>query len=178
MFTCENWNSSHILGFGGSNAAVLLEEAPFIEKRMHKYTNGHSNGNGYISGNGDITGNGHHETNGTSSGASSPASSVIESPGRKRLFVVSAKSEPSILAYLSLLTDYLGTISHSGEFTKNLSYTLGQRRTHHAYRVGVVSDSLTDLKTQVATIRVSKSKSRVLAFAFTGQGAQYVVTLI
>lgn len=89
-----------------------------------------------------------------------------------RLFVVSAKTEKSLSSYLSSFDEYLDEALESSDFGKDLSYTLGQRRTHHSWRVSVVADSVASLQEKLSTAKPSRGKDRVIAFAFTGQGAQ------
>jgi acyl transferase domain-containing protein len=55
---------------------------------------------------------------------------------------------------------------------KNLAFTLGQRRSNHAYRVAAAADSLDELKEQLSALKPRKIRDRVLSFVFTGQGAQ------
>ena len=68
--------------------------------------------------------------------------------------------------------EYLDEVPDSDGFLKNLSYTLGQRRTHHSNRISVVADSIESLQEKLQTAKPSRIKNRVVAFAFTGQGAQ------
>lgn len=89
-----------------------------------------------------------------------------------RLFVFSAKSENNLASYLPSFLEYLATALEDRDFLKDLSFTLGQRRTHYPNRVAVTADSVATLKTRLSAAKVSKVKDRVIAFAFTGQGAQ------
>ncbi|RYP74772.1 hypothetical protein DL769_003946 [Monosporascus sp. CRB-8-3] len=140
-------------GFGGSNAAIILEAAPSSSTGLTNGTSGAVNGV-----------NGH--TNGAR-GVTTPEDLS------QHLFVLSARSEKSLASYLSSFDEYLDAAPESGEFTKDLSYTLGQRRTHFQYRVSATANSVADLKEKLSTAKVSKARDRVIAFAFTGQGAQY-----
>lgn len=90
----------------------------------------------------------------------------------KRLYVFSAKSESSLLAYLSSFLEYLNTVLNSSTFMKDLCFTLGQRRTHHAHRIAVAADSLESLKAELSMAKSKKIKERIITFVFTGQGAQ------
>lgn len=92
-------------------------------------------------------------------------------PGR-RLFVLSAKTEKSLASYLSSFDEYLDEALESSDFVKDLSYTLGQRRTHYPYRVSVVADSVASLQEKLVAAKISRLKERVITFVFTGQGAQ------
>jgi acyl transferase domain-containing protein len=90
----------------------------------------------------------------------------------KRLIVLSAKSESSLTTYLSSFLEYLDSVPDTNTFMKDLSFTLGQRRTHHAHRIAVAADSLASLKAQLSTAKSKKIKERIVTFVFTGQGAQ------
>lgn len=90
----------------------------------------------------------------------------------RRLFVFSAKTESSLTSYLASFKDYLDATHESKGFLNDLSFTLGQRRTQHAYRVSLSADSVSSLKEQLSAVKPRKVKDRVLAFVFTGQGAQ------
>ena len=94
----------------------------------------------------------------------------------KRLFVLSAKSESCLTTYLSSFQGFLDKEEAQRDsdvmFMKDLAYTLGQRRSHHSYRVAVAANSISDLKNQLETARPKKVRDRALAFVFTGQGAQ------
>lgn len=97
---------------------------------------------------------------------------VAADPLTQRLFVLSAKTEKSLTSYLSSFQEYLDQAPQSGEFLRDLSYTLGQRRTHHAYRVAATANTVVGLKEKLSATKPSKIRDRVIAFAFTGQGAQ------
>ena len=90
----------------------------------------------------------------------------------RRLFVLSAETEKSLTSYLSSFDEYLDEAPESSDFVKNLSYTLGQRRTQHTSRVSAVADTIASLREKLSTANPSKIKDRAIAFAFTGQGAQ------
>lgn len=133
-------------GFGGSNAAIIVEKAP-----SRRGENGHAT-NSVKGTNGD----GIHATQDET----------------RRLFVFSAKTEKSLTAYLASFDEYLDEAPESSGFARDLGYTLGQRRTHHPYRVAVVADSVESLQEKLSSVKPSRIKERVIAFAFTGQGAQ------
>ncbi|KAK8076614.1 polyketide synthase [Apiospora phragmitis] len=154
-------------GFGGSNSAIIIEQAPVQAAKPNGVTNGHSNGvNGH---NGLITNgsNGHSNGNGTNGHSNG---SEVQS---KRLFVFSAKTQKSLDAYLSSWEDYLEEAPEPKEFFQDLSYTLGQRRTHFPYRVAASADSVEGLEEAISTLKPVRIKDRILNFVFTGQGAQY-----
>ena len=142
---------------------MILEEAPAT---LGLLTNRHTNG----------------ISNGHSNGIQNKASNNILTNGHasnepvQRLFVLSAKSESSLSSYLSSFAEYLDlhTAGESENFAKNLSFTLGQRRTHYPYRVATIADSVDDLKAQLSNVKISKMKNRAVGYVFTGQGAQYV----
>ncbi|KAJ4245071.1 hypothetical protein NW762_014282 [Fusarium torreyae] len=141
-------------GFGGSNSAIILEQWPTTTSK----TNGvnHTNGATLINGNGVQNGLDHDAT--------------------KRLYVFSAKSENSLAHYLSSFDQHLHSAesqNHSSKFLKDLAYTLGQRRSHHPWRVAAVADSIQDLKTHLSAAKPKKIRDRAVAFVFTGQGAQH-----
>ncbi|KAI1267381.1 putative polyketide synthase [Xylariaceae sp. FL1019] len=158
-------------GFGGSNAAIILEEAPKLPiGNGVAHHNGHANGN--------------EQTNGVPPLNSSVVSGSNGSPVRngcngqshetsKRLFVLSAKSESSVAAYSSSCLEYLNKAPNTDQFMRDLCFTLGQRRTHHAHRIAVSAESLETLKSQLSLAKPKKIKDRALAWVFTGQGAQY-----
>ncbi|KAI1736699.1 putative polyketide synthase [Xylaria scruposa] len=136
-------------GFGGSNSAMILE-APSGVNGTH--SNGFNGVNGV---------NGANGANGASSNSDS------------RLFVFSAKAERSLTDYLSSFEEYLDEAPEPRDYAKNLSYTLGQRRTHHVYRASVVADSIASLQEKLSTAKPTRIREQVIAMAFTGQGAQY-----
>ncbi|KAI5265072.1 putative polyketide synthase [Aureobasidium subglaciale] len=129
-------HANYIVGFGGSNAAVILEKAP-----TRPATNGV---------------NGH--------GASTDS---------RKLAVFSARTAKSLEDYLKTFEEYLSEAPESEKLLKDLSYTLGQRRTHHAHRVAIVTDSVADLQEKISTVKPVRNRDPVVAFVFTGQGAQY-----
>lgn len=149
-------------GFGGSNAALLLEAAPkdlSLGKLMH---NLHGNG----------VANGH--TNGHTNGNSS-SHDVEDAP--QHLFVFSARSPLSLEAYVSSFQEYLQSAPYSAQHAKSLAFTLGQRRTHFPYRLAATAESTDSLRQRLEAASVSAKfgtvKEPVLAFVFTGQGSQH-----
>jgi acyl transferase domain-containing protein/NADPH:quinone reductase-like Zn-dependent oxidoreductase len=113
-------------------------------------------------------GNGHQ--NGYQNGHSDE--NVVE-----HLYVLSARSQISLQLYISSFQDYLNRVPHSIQALKNLAFTLGQRRTHFPYRVALVAGSTNSLNQSLQAIPPSvKSgiiKDQVIAYIFTGQGAQH-----
>jgi acyl transferase domain-containing protein len=132
-------------GFGGGNAAVLLEDYPsdsVSSSRMESDQNGYDN--------------------------------KAQIP---RLFVLSAKSETSLKAQAATFAEHLqGATVQESQFLRDLSYTLGRRRTHFSDRLAVTASSLSDLQkelTEPGLCKRGRSRSHTIAFVFTGQGAQY-----
>ncbi|KAI1147950.1 putative polyketide synthase [Nemania diffusa] len=132
-------------GFGGSNSALILESP--LEVAHHK-ANGVNGMNGVNGVNGASSSLGH------------------------RLYVFSARTERSLTNYLSSFDEYLDDIPDSKDFTKNLAYTLGQRRTHHGHRVSIVAESISSLQEKILAAKPTRIKGQTIIMAFTGQGAQ------
>ncbi|KAL2860774.1 type I polyketide synthase [Aspergillus lucknowensis] len=167
-------------GFGGSNAALLLEEFKYGPLR----TNGCVE-SGAVNGLDRLPSDEQENTNGhllppsrTKNGVHITRSSHNSS---QRLFVFSAKSEKSLVSFWSSLTSYLKELPLSATtdaFLTDLSFTLGQRRTHFSHRFGLVADSVESLIQQLSSLKESSiRKARpvqelVSVFVFTGQGAQ------
>ena len=93
-----------------------------------------------------------------------------------RLYVVSAKSEFSLTAQATTLADHIQSVNEEPHSLRDLSYTLGQRRTQFSYRLAATASSMHDLRKQLADPGLCKRgrvRSNTIAFIFTGQGAQY-----
>lgn len=160
---------------------IILEEAPqnqrpaIHDKQLSngQLTNGQRT-NGHLI-NGHSVPNDVEKVNGKANGIISNGDVSIHpdriDPG-KRVYAFSARFESSLNAYLSSFRDYLNRVSDSEAFLRDLSYTLGQRRTHHPHRVAVTADSLEALKESLATAKSRKARDQNVAFVFTGQGAQ------
>ncbi|KAK2795949.1 Type I Iterative PKS [Onygenales sp. PD_10] len=151
------------VGFGGSNAAILLDESPEIPPPGNQFARGINT---------DKT----EAPNGIGFDASNNAVEYDYMPSdpMRQLFVVSAKSESSLRAYMSSFKEYLYTAPESRKFVKDLSFTLGERRTHHPYRAAVTADSVSSLKTQLESCKITKVLThQTIAYVFTGQGAQH-----
>lgn len=92
------------------------------------------------------------------------------------LCVFSAKSEASLRAYLKLFPKFITTLLRSEGSLHDLAYTLGQRRSHFAYRLAATTDNLATLSDKIASLdtsQVGRTGDPVIAFVFTGQGAQH-----
>lgn len=144
------------VGFGGSNAVTILEEAPATLGTSRELTNGFQHVNGTALAN----------------GTTATFANGIDHDTVRRLFVLSAKSESSLSSYLSSFAEYLDTVADSRDFLNDLSFTLGQRRTHHPYRIAATADSVASLKAKLSTAKTSRVRDRFVVFAFTGQGVQ------
>ncbi|CAI6332955.1 unnamed protein product [Periconia digitata] len=145
-------------GFGGANAAILLEAAASSSQLLP--------GSIY-----HPIGNGFH-----AKGDENKSNSLLiaKSSSTSRLYVLSAKSEQSLRAYVSSFQQYLEK-STKDEFqtvASDLCYTLSQRRTHHMYRIATPADSIQTLIQSLRTAKISKIKKLSISFIFTGQGAQ------
>ncbi|PHH89077.1 hypothetical protein CDD83_6687 [Cordyceps sp. RAO-2017] len=56
----------------------------------------------------------------------------------------------------------------------DMAYTLGERRTHHGWRIAVTATSCSDLASSLNSVEpILASQAPVLAFVYTGQGAQW-----
>ncbi|KAH8655791.1 hypothetical protein BX600DRAFT_384985 [Xylariales sp. PMI_506] len=112
-----------------------------------------------------------------------PALTAMDMPQEARnestkLFVLSANDEEAAKRKASQLGVYIE--QHPEAFQKRLvrdmAYTLGNRRTHLPYRIALTASSLNDLALALNSpdaLPVRASKAPKLAFAFTGQGAQW-----
>lgn len=93
------------------------------------------------------------------------------------LFVFSARSQISLAAYMSSFVDYLKTTQCTTHFAKDLAFTLGERRTHFPCRIAVSAASTSSLQDKLQTVptssKVEAISDPIIAYTFTGQGAQY-----
>ncbi|KAL9030460.1 MAG: hypothetical protein Q9196_001425 [Gyalolechia fulgens] len=144
-----------IEGFGGSNAAILLEEGPgMLFQRDCILTNGDNTGANGSDPHRLVDGVRHKKPieNGASveskadSDKVTTSSSYLDNGMGKLLYVFSAQSLHSLEAYLPSFTEYLGGLPRTTELDKNLAFTLSQRKTHFAHRVAVVLESTASLK--------------------------------
>ncbi|KAL8420676.1 hypothetical protein RB594_003459 [Gaeumannomyces avenae] len=189
-------------GFGGSNSAIIFDQAPERSIASHNglngakgangvdgtknaansHTNGHANGDTKGHTNGHTDGHGNGYTNGHSNGLTNDQTNghandhaAVEKTSQPRLFVFSAKSEASLTAYLPSFGEYLdeAEVPDDDVFLRDLGYTLGQRRTQHAFRAFAVADSVEGLQEKLSSVKPARVRDRAIAFVFTGQGAQY-----
>ncbi|KXJ92221.1 polyketide synthase [Microdochium bolleyi] len=143
------------------------------EKRICMSNFVHANGTATATANGDTNGHSNGHTNGNGNGHAK----VTGDATSERLLVFSAKSQTSLHTYMSSFKTWLQHESNSASFFENLSFTLGQRRSQHSHRHAVSADSTESLRRILESVPVGTShgvtKAPVLAFIFTGQGAQY-----
>ncbi|KAB8360847.1 hypothetical protein FH972_024581 [Carpinus fangiana] len=121
--------------------------------------------------------------------AKAPASSAVNAgnltpevkdmPDPKwKLFVLSANDKDSLKARVKDLGIYLEQRPEVFErlLAGNIAYTLGQRRSHLAYRLAIPATSSDELGVRLASARLQSARVRdapILGFVFTGQGAQW-----
>ncbi|KAK4144337.1 uncharacterized protein C8A04DRAFT_36790 [Dichotomopilus funicola] len=109
-----------------------------------------------------------------------------DSAQRQRLFVISANDEAAATQSMKQLIVFIEQHPEvlQQSLPRDVAYTLGQRRSHLAWRVGVVASSLTDLAATLGAGHVKPSRAslslsssvrprRRVAFVYTGQGAQW-----
>ena len=104
----------------------------------------------------------------------SPEEEKDYSAGRANLIVLSAKSEYSLNKRKQDLKEYL-TAKQNLNF-HDVAFTLGTGRSHMNYRSFLVASSLEDVISaeSVFTDRKKNNLITKIAFAFPGQGAQYI----
>ncbi|KAF7156259.1 hypothetical protein CNMCM5623_009652 [Aspergillus felis] len=186
--TMEQWPDSLVdgprrmsinnFGYGGANAHVILESAdPWtltsgLDLNPVNGNGSHSaNGNGHVNGNGYT--NGSYHTNNTTDDA--------------KVLILSARDERGCRQMVSDLKAYLEkqkSLGHaaSEQLLRNLSYTLGERRTLFqwvaAHQVRLDKDGTLDAAIQALDSPRFKpgrraSESPRIGMIFTGQGAQW-----
>ncbi|KAK7927597.1 hypothetical protein PG985_004595 [Apiospora marii] len=164
--------SINSFGFGGANAHVILEDAAsyltrtgqrgrhFTTPRLiSNGTNGHSNGtNGYSNG-----------TNGTS-----------KEDTKSRVFALASNDADGVARQVESLQSYLSAKPDSkstADLLDNLAYTLSSKRTVLPWKSFAIASSNETLQKALgnipAVVRSSNSAVPKIAFAFTGQGAQW-----
>ena len=146
------------LGFGGTNAHAIIEEAPRINTSSdnHEVLDGPQLQNG----NASIT----------------PL--LTSSANVHRLFVITAHDEASLKRQRENLMSFLSNRSKSISQTllPDLAFTLGRRRSLLSWKVALAASTTEDLKTQLESsekVPLRASKAPNLGFVFTGQGANW-----
>nr|AHF22417.1 HapB [Hapalosiphon welwitschii UTEX B 1830] len=157
-------------GFGGTNAHVVLAEAP-LESQKHALERSV-----------DAWRVGSKVQSMPLSEAKGQKKEVIERP--VHLLTLSVKSEKALLEMAQRYQEFL--LNHSEVLLADVCFTANTGRTHFDYRLAVVAESKVQLQQELSGFTASgetttvvsgqvKSKKRPkVAFLFTGQGSQYI----
>ncbi|KAK5055904.1 hypothetical protein LTR84_012454 [Exophiala bonariae] len=165
----EHWPHSGVryasvnsFGFGGSNAHVILESAPEFD--VPSATSPHSDWK-------TSTSNG---INRVETNCSSPERLPSGSMCQHELFVVSARSKPSLEQMTADLKLWLERQELTPSLIQNLAYTLNKRRSRFNWRSSFVASTQSGLWEALGAARhIRCSNTLNVVFLFTGQGAQY-----
>ena len=166
-------NGAHANGVNGSNGV--------------KHTNGTNGTNGINGTNGTNGINGTNGTNGSHHATESAKVSNGEMNGNRhskvepelampRLFVLSGATDLVVEQSAKSLQRWLESNKPSAAQLGDLSYTLADRRTHHAQRLAFVAATAEELQTELAQAKAGKGRATSninISFVFTGQGAQW-----
>ena len=110
---------------------------------------------------------------------------IAKGVGRRRLFVLSAQDQNGLLRqkkvlslHLERLLDGEETVTNTEEYLRDLSFTLGKKRSRLPWNTVAVASSLCELQARFADEESSSICRRSIhtpkvCFAFTGQGAQW-----
>ncbi|WP_100898073.1 type I polyketide synthase [Nostoc flagelliforme] len=154
-------------GFGGTNAHVVLAEAPSESQKSKVSQRG--------------LGGFPHERLANPEGVKSQKKEAIERP--LHLLTLSVKSEKALLEMAQNYQEFL--LNHPEVSLADVCFTANTARTHFDYRLAVLAESNEQLQKELSAFTASeetttvvsgqvKSKKRPLvAFLFTGQGSQY-----
>lgn len=150
--------SVNSFGFGGSNAHVVVDEAP-----------------GYLATKG-------LKANHSSTDILPPRNDGVltEESLEARLFCYSANDSPGVSRVMKFHIQFLESIQKDpGDFLRNYSYTLDCRRSNLEWKGFIVANSAADLLGKIQAFntswlsRSSLKKQPKLGFIFCGQGAQW-----
>lgn len=157
--------SINSFGFGGANAHVILEDAAsYLARKGHvgrhfttprlitNGVNGHSNG----------------------------ANGISKEEPKSRVFALSSNDADGVARQVESLQSYLPAKPDSkstADLLDNLAYTLGSKRTVLPWKSFAIASSSETLQKALgnvpAVVRSSNTAVPKIAFAFTGQGAQW-----
>lgn len=140
-------------GFGGTNAHIILEEAPRSPSATRQSAS--------------IT---HEDTNGVGLHSKDDSASQI--------FVLTANDKDSVTSYAAKLGAYLNLSNRTmkADFLNRLAYTLGQHRSILPWKLALTALSSSNLIEQLKRADITPLRSKVeprIGFVFTGQGAQW-----
>lgn len=150
--------SVNSFGYGGTNAHVILEQAPKIRWKE------------------SLTEVKSLETRKL---LKEKASIIPEAQeATPRLYVFSALSKESALAIATNYREWMTPRQHDDYFLGDLAYTLACRRSHMKYRLSIVANSYQGLLSALKQTTVNDWAKRTphspqVGFIFTGQGAQW-----
>ncbi|KAM5380293.1 hypothetical protein ACJZ2D_003575 [Fusarium nematophilum] len=153
--------SVNCFGFGGTNAHVILDEAPR-----------------YMSARG-LTGN-HNSFEEIGSAQAARSISKPHAAGfEPQLFCFSSHEKSGVRRVVDSHLPYLNSNKgNETDFLRNYAYTLGSRRSNLEWKHAIVAKSRADLIDKLQNIddaqfkRASKNKQPRICFIFCGQGAQ------
>jgi malonyl CoA-acyl carrier protein transacylase/thioesterase domain-containing protein/SAM-dependent methyltransferase/acyl carrier protein len=149
-------------GFGGTNSHVIVEEAPFEERKR----------------------GGDEERGRIWLGNSSIVQDTISKERSFHLLTLSAKSEQALQELASRYEEFL--IANPEVSIADVCFTANTGRSHFQHRLALVGQSIPELQAQLSaftagqetsgniTSKVTIAKPDQIAFLFTGQGSQYI----
>lgn len=107
----------------------------------------------------------------------SPRCISPESSLHRRIFMVSAFEESSLVEQLRRLRAYLSqkSTTNTNELMRDLAFTLSERRTNHLFKAAVIGDSPAAVAAALSErVKIQKGPRKpAVGFVFTGQGAQW-----